>query len=139
MQASSIRGVVDRIAFRWRHLRESIADLRELDQLDPGLAKQVAGELGITLANLRDVVASGAEARPLMQRMMAEYGIDPEKLGRDDPALARDIAFACSRCRSKGRCERELDASAAHEHAGEFCPNAATFEALASTQAVPVG
>jgi len=44
--------------------------------------------------------------------------------------LMRDVERVCSRCRSTGRCRRELDAGTAAAHAHEYCPNAGTFDDL---------
>jgi hypothetical protein len=123
-----IRSIFDGIVARWRHHRDAMASLREIEALDPAFADALAGEAGLSVAELKDVIRQGAGADRLMQRMMAVHGIDARTVEHDAPGLMRDIAVLCSRCQAKGRCAQELEAGTARENAHLFCPNAETFE-----------
>jgi hypothetical protein len=115
---------------KWRDYRAALAELREIEAMEPETVAAVAGECGLSVAELREVVAHGSGASNLMDRMMQAYGLDPRGLRARDPLTARDIEVLCSRCATKGRCRRELEAGTAAGHADDFCPNAYTFERL---------
>lgn len=123
-----IRHFLHGVAQRWREHRDAARSLREIEALDPALASGIAQEAGLTVADLKEVVAQGSGAERLMERMMAAYCLGPLDLEREAPGLLRDVAILCSRCQSKGRCAQELEAGTARENARLFCPNADTFE-----------
>ena len=120
---------------KWRDYLATRASLRELESSDPGLVAELAGELGLSASELREVVRHGAGADRLMHRMMAAFDLDAESLHDGAPQVLREIEILCSRCGAKGRCARELDAGTAAENASAFCPNSETFEALAQAPA----
>ncbi len=123
--------IVASIAQKWRHHRDSLAGLREISSLDPHLASEIAAEAGLSVADLRDVIANGTGADRLMEQMMAAYGINANDLEAEAPGIMRDVATLCSRCQAKGRCAQELETGTARENAHVFCPNAPTFETFA--------
>ena len=128
---NGLRHIVEGIAERWRRHRDATAGLREINSLDPELASEIAAEAGLSIEDLRDVIARGSGADGLMHRMMAAYGIHEKQLEAEAPGSMRDLAILCSRCQAKGRCANELEAGTARENAHLFCPNADTFETFA--------
>ncbi|APH72108.1 DUF6455 family protein [Aquibium oceanicum] len=128
---NGVRYIVEGIAERWRRHRDAITGLREINSLDPELASEIAAEVGLSVADLRDVIEHGSGADGLMHRMMAAYGIHEQRLEAEVPGVLRDLAILCSRCAAKGRCAHELEAGTARENAPVFCPNAGTFETFA--------
>lgn len=128
--------MLDVLVARWRNYQESVAGIREIEACGPEMVARMAGELGMTAAELEQVVAHGAGADRLMARMIEAFGLDGKKLQHDDPAMVRDMSILCSRCETKGRCVHELDAGTAALHAEEFCPNAKTFELLVAETAM---
>lgn len=135
MSAHGRSDLLRSLVSKWRDYRATLAGLRELESSDPGLVAELAGELGLSASDLREVVAHGAGADRLMHRMMSAFDLDGEKLHVGAPAVLREIEILCSRCGAKGRCARELDAGTAAENASAFCPNSETFEALAQAPA----
>lgn len=131
MTGLAAREVFHRLAEKWQTHRSTRAALAELDEMDPSVVGEIAREAGLEVADLREVVAKGADADRLMYRMMEAFGIDTEKLAHDAPGFIKEVAISCSKCGDKGRCRRELAAGTAREHAAEFCPNEASFAALA--------
>lgn len=119
--------MLDALVARWRDYQTNVAGLREIEACSPEMVAQMAADLGITRAELEEVVSHGAGADRLMPRMIAAFGLDADELARTDPAAIREMAVLCSCCETKGRCVHELDAGTAAEHAEEFCPNASTF------------
>ena len=130
MTGLAAREVFNRLAEKWQAHRSARAALAELDEMDPSVVGEIARESGLDVADLREVVAKGADADKLMYRMMEAFGLDAEKLAREAPAFLKDVSIACSRCDDKGRCRRELAAGTARAHAAEFCPNEASFVAI---------
>jgi hypothetical protein len=130
MGSQRFRAAFEHLVEKWCDYRAALADLREFEAMEPDMMAAIAGECGLSVTELRDVVVHGSGASSLMARMMQAYGLDPEGLRTRDPHTMRDIEGLCSRCLAKGRCRRELDAGTAADHADGFCPNAYTFERL---------
>lgn len=122
--------MLDVLVARWREYQANVAGIREMEACGPEMVAQMAGELGMSAAELEQVVSHGAGADKLMERMIAAFGLDAGQLQRQQPAVVRDMSILCSLCETKGRCVHELDAGTAADHAHEFCPNANTFELL---------
>ncbi len=99
--------------------------------------RNLADDLALAEDDLAALSASMADNTALMEGMMRARGFDPELLRHSFGALLRDVERVCSRCRSTGRCRRELDAGRAAAYAHEFCPNAGTFEDLSDYATSP--
>lgn len=130
MTGLAAREVFNRLAEKWQMHRSTRAALAELDEMDSSVVGEIAREAGIDVADLREVVAKGADADRLMYRMMEAFGIDTRKLAEEAPAFIREISISCSKCGDKSRCRRELAAGTARDHAAEFCPNERSFAAI---------
>jgi hypothetical protein len=68
---------------------------------------------------------------------MAALQVDRDELASDDPLLFRELQGLCALCRSKERCVLDLaQESDKSGHPGwrEYCPNAATLNALGAVQ-----
>jgi hypothetical protein len=69
---------------------------------------------------------------------MAALQVDRDELASDDPLLFRELQGLCALCRSKERCvldlAQECDKSGHHPGWHEYCPNAATLNALGAVQ-----
>jgi len=122
--------VLETLVTRWRDYQASRAAVAELMELDPSEASRMAADYGLSVDDLTDLVQH-ADSAKLMERMMLARGLDPDEVRADLPAVLADMAVLCSRCLSKGRCEHELAAGTAVQHADEFCPNSMTMRALA--------
>jgi uncharacterized protein YjiS (DUF1127 family) len=128
MTGQDLAAMLRTLASKWRDYRTTRDTLRELN--DPGLARSVAGDLGIRDGELKEVVAGGPAASKLMKRMATEMGVDLAVLRYEEPGVVRDVSLTCSRCAAKRRCLRELDAGTAAFNARDFCPNWTTFAGL---------
>jgi hypothetical protein len=73
----------------------------------------------------------------LLFRRMAALQVDRDELASDDPLLFRELQGLCALCRSKECCVLDL-AQGRDELANpawrEYCPNAATLNALGAVQ-----
>lgn len=90
----------------------------------------MASDLGLSRAELCDILPRGADNTRLMDRMLLARGLDPDKVRRSLTPLLRDMELACTRCTATGRCRRELQAGSAAEHCHDFCANADTIDDL---------
>jgi hypothetical protein len=73
----------------------------------------------------------------LLFRRMATLQVDQGELASDDPLLFRELQGICTLCRSKERCVRDLTwecDEAERQGWREYCPNAATLNALGAVQ-----
>ena len=102
-------------------------DLYALTRADLAL---MASDLGIAESDLRNVLPKAADNAPLMDEMMIQRGLDPDRIRRMYGGLARDLELTCARCGSVGRCRSELSIGVAAHNAHEYCGNAETFDAL---------
>lgn len=112
----------------WISGRMRMAD--EVAYLSCGDIAELAHDIGVTEADLREVLPRAADNSPLMDAMIRAHGLDPEKVAALSATLMRDLELTCTRCGKVGRCRQELAAGTAAEHCGEFCGNADTFAAL---------
>ena len=92
--------------------------------------RHMATDLSLTESDLVALSDGRHDNTVLMEGMMRARGLDPDHVRQAFTSLLRDIERVCSRCRSVGRCRREMDAGTAGEHSHEFCPNADTFDDL---------
>ncbi len=90
----------------------------------------LAADLGITEADVREVVPKVTDHSDLMDKMMRSRGLDPAAVRRAFRGLVRDMEVTCARCRDDRICRRELESGTASVYADDFCPNAATMAAL---------
>lgn len=134
MTGHDIGSILRTLFSQWRDAQAARAGLDELEACDPELVAGIARELRLPVTELREAIAKGAGSDQLMARMMATFGLDAETIRTDMPAVLRDVEISCSRCNAKGRCNRELDAGTAAQNAPDFCPNVATFEAIARSR-----
>jgi Family of unknown function (DUF6455) len=93
----------------------------------------MANDLGVTQADLLDVLPRHEDHSDLMDRMMRDRGLDPDKIRRAVGPLMRDLEITCTRCGAVSRCRRDLAAGQAVEHCHEYCGNAETIDELLAT------
>jgi uncharacterized protein YjiS (DUF1127 family) len=109
-------------AFDWIKARASRDnELATMSNMD---LRYLAADLGITEADVRDVVPLVTDHSELMDRMMAARGLDPAAVRRSFSAIVRDMEITCARCRDSRLCRRELDSGTAAAYCDDFCANA---------------
>ena len=112
----------------WLRARCGAGD--ELAAMSREEIRDLASDLSLSESDLVALSASLNDNTALMEGMMRARGFEPDRLRQSFGPLMRDVERVCSRCRSTGRCRRELDAGTAAAHAHEYCPNARTFDDL---------
>jgi hypothetical protein len=107
---------------------------QEMRRLTRGDLALMASDLGLTEADLRDVMPRTADNHALMERMLQARGLDPVTVRHGFAVLMRDLELICTRCPDTARCRRELDAGTAALHCHEYCVNADTIDDLVEAQ-----
>jgi hypothetical protein len=120
-------GLLSRV-LDWVRARCGAGD--ELASMSREEIRDLASDLSLSEGDLVALSASLNDNTALMEGMMRARGFDPASVRQSFGTLMRDVERVCSRCRSTGRCRRELDAGTAAAHAHEYCPNAGTFDDL---------
>lgn len=126
----TVEFVLDSIAQWINRYRHSQGVTDELGQCTQNDVLKIANDLGVSVADLRNVASKGPHAADTLQKILTALRVDPKALAKADPATMRDLQRVCVVCHQKGRCERELAAGTIAEHFRDFCPNAYTLEAL---------
>jgi hypothetical protein len=111
-------------------LRARVGPADELTMMSREELRELASDLALGENDLVALSASLHDNTALMEQTIRARGFDPEQLRGSFGLLMRDVELVCSRCHATGRCQRELTAGTAVEHAHEFCPNAGTFDDL---------
>ena len=118
-------------AFDWIKVRASrdneVAAMSRMD------LHYLAADLGITEADVREVVPRVTDHSDLMDKMMRARGLDPDAVRRSFSALVRDMEVTCARCRDDRICRRELESGTAAQYCHDFCANATAMDALLET------
>ncbi len=91
---------------------------------------QIAKDLGVSAAELRNLAAKEPGAANLVEKMLTALRVDPQVLANTQPGVMRDLQRLCVVCGQKNRCVHELNDGTAAEHFHQFCPNAFTIDAL---------
>jgi hypothetical protein len=114
----------------WRERRAAMAELAACPQDE---VSRMANEVGLSVGDLRDLVAQGPSAADLLSKRLQALGIDPA-----DPALLeikKDLQRCCSFCDSKRACARDLKADPQSPAWAGYCPNEAALSALVALTA----
>jgi hypothetical protein len=112
----------------WVRARAGVGN--ELAGMSREEIRDLASDLSLSEGDLLALSVTLNDNTALMEGMMRARGFDPAQVRLSFATLMRDVERVCSRCRSTGRCRRELDAGTAAAHAHEYCPNAGTFDDL---------
>jgi len=115
-------------AFDWLKVR-MIQD-NELASLSRADLQLLAIDLGVTEADLRQIIPQVQNHSEFMDKMMCACGLEPASVRRAFGGVVRDMEVTCARCRDSGRCYRELEAGTAGARYRVFCPNACAIDAL---------
>lgn len=104
---------------------------RSLDRMDARDLEKISSDSGFCAGDLAYIARTPFLSEDLLSPMMHRFGLEPKALASSEPQVVRDLQRICTLCPSRSRCRRGLardDAAAARG----YCPNAATFDALAA-------
>jgi hypothetical protein len=77
------------------------------------------------------VAGFGSGAFNLLLMRMEALQLEPDEVRRIESGVFAELAGECAKCKSKDRCEQDLDSAGAIHDWERHCPNAATLSALA--------
>ncbi|WP_332692505.1 DUF6455 family protein [Bosea sp. (in: a-proteobacteria)] len=115
------------LAQRWWQRRSG---LRELDGLGHDALRELARDVAMNEVDLYNLVSRNASDAGLLPRLLANTGLDADRLSLQQPVVMRDMAIVCAGCAMTQRCRRELDRDEADLNYRQYCPNADTIGAL---------
>lgn len=117
--------MLDALALWLIHQRErSALGFSRSDQFD-----QLAKDLGVEPNELSYLVNTARDPLQLPE-MLRALGIDEAALRRAQPALLRAMEEKCGQCVVLGRCKYAIERGTAGSDYAQFCPNAASLDAL---------
>lgn len=103
---------------RWWRLRN------DLQQMDAEAIAQTAEDVGVSVQDLRDLVARGPNAADLLYDRMRVLGFGRNDVERVAPGLMHDLERTCACCDQKRVCRRGLRAWPDDPAWEGYCPNA---------------
>ena len=112
------------------HLRDWWRARNELASIDQHELGRIAGELGMTTKDLKDLAARGPDSANLLYERMHALGISRADVERAAHNLMRDLERTCACCNEKGICEKDLSKRPDDPGWKHYCPNAITLESL---------
>ncbi len=116
---------------RWiGRYRDMVDPARQFESCTPEDVAAIAHDLAMTPADLMTLTRKGPDGARLLQRMLVALGVDPKKLGKDDPMVMRDLQRLCVSCGYKRQCEHDLVEGRAAQTYHDYCPNAYTLDLL---------
>ena len=116
------------------HARRRVAS-NELTDRQGAERPAITRDLPARESQSRYITAAKDETPHLLAWMLDSLG---KAMPPSNDPLARDLRTACSSCRKKRRCNRELAAGRAPTSYRTFCPNAARLDLLpASARLMP--
>lgn len=110
--------------------RQQWKNAAELRNCGEEAIEEMAHDIGLAAAELRQLSRKGAHAADLLPRRMAALDLDPKEVGHLEPLVLRDMARVCSMCESHGRCLRDLTRDSSNPIWKQYCPNVGTLAAL---------
>lgn len=119
--------IIKNIADAWSRYRARNARINELRALGDNDIRRLMEDTGLSYADLVTLAKCEGDSASLLYRRMSEMGLDPSKI---DASILRDMQRCCSECRSKARCEHELEDKPKAAAWPSYCPNRQTLEAL---------
>ena len=122
--------ILDAIAQWIKKYRYAVGLRDELARCGPDEVARAAHDLGVSPRELVRLASAGPHAADQLPQLLIALGVDPKKLGLDDPALMRDLQRLCITCGYKNRCEHEVAAGTATQNYRTFCPNVISLDAL---------
>jgi hypothetical protein len=126
-QQAQALGLIVRLTEWWRRRNE-------LSALAPEEVERMAHDAGFTADDLRALIMKGPGAVDLLYGRMEALGLARSDVERLAPGLMRDLEASCSCCGNKQQCEHDLAHSPEDGKWSDYCPNAASLEAIQRTK-----
>jgi len=95
--------------------------------------ERMARDIRMSPSEFRAAASRGPKSANLLMRRMAALDLDPNEVGRIEPAAFRDLQRVCTLCKSRRRCARDFARNAPTSAWDRYCPNSDTLAALSGT------
>ncbi len=116
------------IADAWKSFWRRQFRLAEFDAADPSEMRRLAGDIGISVKDLRTLAGGDKSVAGLLRRRLVALGLRPDAV---DSTVMRDLELhCCVDCESRRRCAHDLDTRPRDEAWQDYCPNCETLCAL---------
>ena len=116
-QTASSGGIVARLRTWWQRRNE-------LSRMDPQELGRIAGDVAVSVPELKGMAARGPHAADLLHERMHALALSRLDVERAAPGLMRDLERVCSCCHEKRVCRRDLTAAPDDSAWAGYCPNA---------------
>lgn len=114
------------VQFRdWWQSRGSLAGIAAHD------LERIANDLGMSAADLEDMMTRGPQAADFLHERMRALGLSRADVERNAVGLMSDLERTCAHCSAKGACEKDLVSDPAKPDWKGYCPNVVSLESLA--------
>lgn len=97
--------------------------------------ERMAGDIRVSVREFRELNRKGHFKIDLLQRRLAQLGLDQAQIWRTAPATLQDLQRVCSMCGQQRRCGRDLTRGASTGALQKYCPNTGTLRALTASSA----
>lgn len=114
------------------HLRRFGALHEIRDDVEAG---RIAHDIGLSVSELRALVAKGPEAAQLLHARMHELGLNEADKTSAGPKAVSNMQFLCATCKNQRRCHDDLQGAIQSDDWLLYCPNSMTLEAMRRTHA----
>jgi hypothetical protein len=88
-------------------------------------------QLRLCNGDIRKLLATRPQEAALLYRMMEVVGVDADEI---EAWVLRDLERMCAACRSKSKCQHDLDHGVAGEKWQDYCENRVNLEAIRKSQ-----
>jgi hypothetical protein len=116
----------------WLKHRREIAETCNCDARD---LERIAQDLGVSGAELDDLIKRGPHAADELPRLMTALQLDPEAVARTQAMVMHDMERVCAHCTHKRRCEEDLGDGLSPQNYDDYCGNALTLQSLGAKKA----
>src|SRR5690242_9345013 len=103
-----MNGVLHKWKQRWRRAMRNRVSARELEVIGPVERMRLPDDVGLGGTDLRRFHCRHSGPTQLMPRRLQEMGVDPAYVKYEFSRTYRDLERVCARCKSAGRCARDL-------------------------------
>ena len=90
----------------------------------------MARDLNISVSELHRLASLGPQSADLLLRRMTALDLDKDEVCEIAPQTLREMQRTCALCINKRLCARDLTRNASNPAWENYCPNAATLNAL---------
>ena len=115
---------------RLSRLRQWWRRRNELDTMDECELERIAGDLGMSGSELKELAARKPDTADQLHQRMHQLGLTRADVERLAHGLMWDLERTCACCSQKGTCKKDLATHPQDPSWGGYCPNATALTAV---------